>query len=80
MNADAKKNLVPLGLCGKIIFEFYSMFILAFPDTAVGAGVARKFSAKAKCKLFIPPDKSDGNECCREKKLCAFGSLWQNNI
>ena len=63
MNADAKKNLVHLGLCGKIIFEFYSMFILAFPDTAVGAGLARKFSAKAKCKLSNPPDKSEGNEC-----------------
>ena len=63
MNADAKKNLVHLGLCGKIIFEFYSMFIRAFHDTAVGAGVAIKFSDKAKCKLFIPPDKSDGNEC-----------------
>ena len=63
MNAAAKKNFVPLGLCGKIIFEFYSMFILAFPDTAVGAGLARKFSAKAKCKLSNPPDKSEGNEC-----------------
>ena len=57
------------GRRGNKHFEFYSVFIRAFPNTAIGAGVAKKIGLKPNSNYLIRPINRTAMICFREKAL-----------